>query len=152
VITRLAHIGHETINNLTTKKVVYSSGVQNVGIAKDHQNDQVFTQGPLAFLGGEYNESSESFGTNENNMASLPNLKDIFQGEAPPIGHNNWHEKECDLLDLEGVFLAKSHVMAFDPRKVIMDVILEMIMLASSFWRHLSNKVKTWLGGSCLSF
>jgi hypothetical protein len=124
VITRLARIRHETINNLTTKKVVYSNGVQNVGITKDHQNDQVFTQGLLAFLGGYYSESSESFNTNEKNMASLPNLKDICQGKAPLIGHNNWHEKECDLLDLEGVFLVKSHVMALDPRKVIMDVIL----------------------------
>ncbi len=53
------------------------SVVQNVGIVKDHQNDQVSTQGFLAFLGGEYSESSESFGTNEDNVVSLLNLKDI---------------------------------------------------------------------------
>jgi hypothetical protein len=73
---------------------------------------------------GEYSESIEYFGTNEDNVASLLNLKDICRGEAPPIRCNNWHEKECDFLDPEGVFLAKSRVMAFDPRKAIMDVIL----------------------------
>ncbi len=51
MIVRLEHIGDEIINNLTTKKVVCLSLVQNVGIARDHQNDQVFTQGFLAFLG-----------------------------------------------------------------------------------------------------
>jgi hypothetical protein len=71
-----------------------------------------------------YNESSESFGTNEDNVATSPNLKDICRGEAPPIGRNNWHEKECNLLDLEGVSLARSRVMAFDLRKAILDVIL----------------------------
>ncbi len=73
----MACIADETINNLTTKKVVCLSVVQNVGIVKDHQNDQVSTQGFLAFLGGEYSESSESFGTNEDNVVSLLNLKDI---------------------------------------------------------------------------
>jgi hypothetical protein len=48
-------------------------------------------------LGGEYSESSESFGTNEDNVVSLLNLKDICWGEAPPIGCNDWHKKECDL-------------------------------------------------------
>jgi hypothetical protein len=75
-------------------------------------------------LGGEYSESSESFGTNEDNVASSPNLKDFCWGEAPPIGRNNWHEKECNFLDPKSVFLAKSYVMAFDPRKAILDVIL----------------------------
>jgi len=45
------------------------------------------------FSGGEYNESSESFNANEDDVASLPNLKDMCQREAPPIGHSNWCKK-----------------------------------------------------------
>ncbi len=41
------------------------------------------------------------------------------------IGCNNWHGKECNLLDLEGVFLTKDHVMASNPREAILDNILE---------------------------
>ncbi len=37
---------------------------------------------------------------------------------------SSWHGKECDLLDLEGVFLVKGHVTASNPRKAIMDDIL----------------------------
>jgi hypothetical protein len=39
VIIRLEHIGDETINNLTTKKVVCPNAVQNVGTSKEQQND-----------------------------------------------------------------------------------------------------------------
>lgn len=44
------------MNNFTTKKVVCLSAVQNVSTNGEHQNDQVFTQGLLAFLKGECNE------------------------------------------------------------------------------------------------
>jgi hypothetical protein len=77
VTSRLEHIGDEIINNLTMKKVICPSAIQNVGIAGKHQNDQVSTQGLLMFLGVEYSESSESFNVNEGNVASLPNLKDM---------------------------------------------------------------------------
>ncbi len=53
---KLEHIGYETINNLITKNVVCLNAVQNVGTNGEHQNDQVFTQGLLVFLKGEYNE------------------------------------------------------------------------------------------------
>ncbi len=52
--------------------------------------DQVSTKGLLAFWGGEYNESNEILSVNENNVASSPNLEDMHQIEASPIGHNNW--------------------------------------------------------------
>jgi hypothetical protein len=58
VITRLERMGDESINNLTKKRVVCPSEVQNVNIVGEHQNDQVSTQGPLAFLGVEYSERS----------------------------------------------------------------------------------------------
>jgi hypothetical protein len=57
--------------------VVCLSVVQNVGTAGKHQNDQVSTQELLVFLGGEYCESSDSFGANENDVASLPNLENL---------------------------------------------------------------------------
>jgi hypothetical protein len=57
-------------------------------------------------------------------VASLPNLKNMNWKEALAIGCNSWHGKECDLLDPKGVFLAKSRVMAFDPRKTILEVII----------------------------
>jgi hypothetical protein len=56
VNAKLEHIGYETINNLITKNVVCLNAVQNVGTNGEHQNDQVFTQGLLVFLKGEYNE------------------------------------------------------------------------------------------------
>jgi hypothetical protein len=73
----LEHIGDEIINNLTTKKVVCSSAVQNVGTSREHQNDLIFTQGLLKFSKGEYNESNEFFNANEDDVASLFNLKDM---------------------------------------------------------------------------
>jgi hypothetical protein len=75
VIARLERIGDETINNLTTKKVVCPNAVRNVGIAKEHQNDQVFTQQLLAFSRGEFIKNSEFLCVNEDNVASLPNLE-----------------------------------------------------------------------------
>ncbi len=107
---RLEHIGDETINNLTKKRVVCLSAIQNVGKTREHQNDQVYTQGLLVFFGDEYNENNEFLNANENNVASLPNLKDMHQKEALLIRHNSWCGKECDLQDLEGVFLVKGHV------------------------------------------
>jgi len=68
VIDTLEHIRDEIINNLTTKKVVCPSVVWNVNTTKEHQNDQISTQELLVFSGGEYNESSESLGSNEDNV------------------------------------------------------------------------------------
>jgi hypothetical protein len=76
-------------------------------------------------LGDEYSESSKSFDVNEDDVASLLNLENMSQREAPLKGHNSWWRKECDLQDPEGVFLARGHMMAFDPREAIMDNILE---------------------------
>jgi len=58
-------------------------------------------------------------------VASLPNLEDLRQKKALLIGRSGWCERECNLLHLEGVFFAKGHVMASDPREAIMD---DMIM------------------------
>jgi len=124
VTFRLECIKDETINNLTMKRVVCPSAVQNVGTFGEHQNDQVSTQGLLAFLRGEYNKNNKSFSVNEDDLASSPNLKDMCQKEALPIGHNNWHGKEYDLLDDEGVFLMKGCVTVSDPRESILDDIL----------------------------
>ncbi len=121
---RLEHIGDETINNLTMKKVVCLSAVRNVGTFKKHQNYQVFTQSLPEFLGGEYSEGSESFRVNEDNVVSSPNLEDMRQIKASQIGHINWRGRECDLLNLESNFLAKGRVMLFDRREVILDQIV----------------------------
>ncbi len=40
---KLEHIGDEIINNLTTKRVVCPSAVQDVGTFGEHQNDQIST-------------------------------------------------------------------------------------------------------------
>jgi hypothetical protein len=76
------------------------------------------------FLGGEYNESSESFNVNEDDVASLPNLEDMCQREVQPIRHSSGCEKECDLQNPKGVFLMGRCVMASDLREVILDIIL----------------------------
>ncbi len=76
------------------------------------------------FSRGEYNESSESLNANENGVASLLNLEDIHQEKVSLIGCSSWCGKECNLLDLETVFLAKGCVVAFDPRETILDDIL----------------------------
>jgi hypothetical protein len=68
--TKLEHIGNETINNLISRRVVCLNAVRNVGKARKHQNDQVSTQELPAFLRGEYNESNEFLGANENNVAN----------------------------------------------------------------------------------
>jgi hypothetical protein len=76
------------------------------------------------FLGGEYSESSESLSVNEDCVASLPNLEDTHRKEASLIGPSSWCKKECNFLDLEGVFFTKSCVAAFNPREAILDDIL----------------------------
>jgi hypothetical protein len=85
VISRLECIGNEIINNLTSRKMVYVNVVQNVGKVGEHQNDQISTQKFLAFSGGEYSESNEFLGANENDVESLPNLENMRQREASPI-------------------------------------------------------------------
>jgi hypothetical protein len=57
-------------------------------------------------------------------VASSPNLEDLHRKEAPSIGHNSWHEKECNLLDLEGAFLPRSHVTMSNLIEAILDDIL----------------------------
>jgi hypothetical protein len=89
------------------KKVACLNDVQGVGIFGENQNDQVSTQGLLAFLKGEYNESNESLNVSEDDVASSPNLKDMGQTEVSLIGCSSWCRKECDLLNLEGVSLRK---------------------------------------------
>jgi hypothetical protein len=54
-------------------------------------------------------------------VASLPNLKDLWQRKALPIERSGWCERKCNLLHLEGVFCAKGRVMASDPREAILD-------------------------------
>ncbi len=76
------------------------------------------------FSRGEYNESNEFFIANEDDVASLLNLKDMRQKEVSPIGCSNWCGKECNLLDPEGVNFARDCVTTFDPREVILDNIL----------------------------
>jgi hypothetical protein len=88
------------------------------------QNDQVSTEGLPSFLGGEYNESNESLSANENDVANLPNLKNMHQIQTSPIRHNNWCGNECSLLDLKGVFFARGCVMTSDPEEEIMDNVL----------------------------
>jgi hypothetical protein len=83
-----------------------------------------FYQGFLAFSGGEYNESSVFFTSNEDNMASLFNLENMLWRKASLIRHSNSNGKECNLLDLEGVNLVNGRVTTFDPREVILDDIL----------------------------
>jgi hypothetical protein len=114
---KLEYIGDETIDNLTTKMVVYLSVIRIVGTTRKHQNDQVSTQELLAFWGGEYSKSSEYFGANEDDVASSPNLQDMHQRKVPPIGCSSWHRKECGLLNPEGVSFAKNHVTVSNPRK-----------------------------------
>jgi hypothetical protein len=62
-------------------------------------------------------------------VPSLPNLEDMHWREAPLIGRNSWPQKECNLQDLEGVFLVKGRVMTSNPREVILDNIIGMIVL-----------------------
>jgi hypothetical protein len=50
----------------------------------------------------------------------------MHQKNPPLIGCNNWHKKERDLQGPISVFLVKGHVTTFNPREVI----LEMIMSA----------------------
>ncbi len=74
-----------------------SSAIWNVGIVGENENDQISTQRLLVFLEDEYNESSESFIANEDDVPSSPNFFKMCRRKALPIGHNNWHGKECDL-------------------------------------------------------
>jgi len=48
----------------------------------------------------------------------------MHRRKASPIGHNSWHGKECNVQNLESVFLTRGHVMAFNPKEVILDDIL----------------------------
>ncbi len=57
-------------------------------------------------------------------MVSSSNLQDMCQKEASLIGCRIWHRTERDLQDLEGVFLAKRHMMASNLREAILDNIL----------------------------
>jgi hypothetical protein len=75
-------------------------------------------------LGGDYNNGSKFLSANEDDMASSPNLKNMCRREASPIGRSNWCRRECDLLNLKGVFLAKGCVTIFDLREAILDDIL----------------------------
>jgi hypothetical protein len=124
VTTRLEHIGDETINNFTMKRVVCPNVVWNVSTFGKHQNDQVSTQGLLVFLRGEYSESSESLSVTEDCVASLPNLEDMHWKEALLIGPSSWCKKECNFLDLEGIFFTKGCVAAFNLREAILDDML----------------------------
>ncbi len=54
-------------------------------------------------------------------MASLLNLEDMHQREALPIRCSSWCGRECNLLNLEGVFLVKGHVTVFNLREAILD-------------------------------
>ncbi len=98
--------------------------VQDVGTSGKQENDQVSTQGLFAFSRGVYNESNKSFNVGEDNVASPPNFKDMCWKETPLIGHSSWCKNDCDLLDLEGVFFARGHVMTFDLKEAILDDIL----------------------------
>ncbi len=76
------------------------------------------------FSRGEYSESSESLSVNEDCVASLPNLEDMHQKEASLIRLSNWCKKECNFLDLEGVFFMKGCVAASNLRETILNDIL----------------------------
>ncbi len=56
------------------------------------------------FLGDEYNESNESLNVDEDTVGSSPNLKNMCQRKVPPIRHNSWCGKECDLQNPKSVF------------------------------------------------
>jgi hypothetical protein len=80
----------------------------------------------LTFSGGEYNVSNESLNGNEDNVANSCNSKDMRQKEASPIRRSSWHEKGCDFLDLESVFLVRGCVtIIFDPKESILGNILQ---------------------------
>jgi hypothetical protein len=72
----------------------------------------------------EYSESNESLSVNEDCVASLPNLEDMHRKEASLIGPSSWCKKECNFLDLEGVFFTKGCVATFNLREAILDDIL----------------------------
>ncbi len=59
------------------------------------------------FSGDEYSESNESLNADENTMGSSPNLKKMCQRKVPPIRHNSWCGKECDLQNPKIVFLSR---------------------------------------------
>jgi hypothetical protein len=90
-------------------------------------------------LGGEYNESSEFLSANEGNVGNSPNLKDMHQREAIPIGCSNWHGKECNLQNLEGIFFVKGHVMASNPREATMEDILGQDHVDLTIFYYLGN-------------
>jgi hypothetical protein len=63
----------------------------------------------------------------------------LHQREFPLIGHNNWHKKECDLLDPKGVFLARGRIMAFDLREEILDNIFRNDHVSLTILYYLKN-------------
>ncbi len=91
------------------------------------------------FLRGEYNESSEFLSANESNVGSSPNLEDMHRREALPIGCSIWHGKECELLNLEGIFLAKGHVMASNTREAILEDIFGQNHVDLTIFYYLRN-------------
>jgi hypothetical protein len=125
VTVKLKRIGDETINHFTTKMVVCLSVIWNVNIVGEDQNDQDSTRGlPILFRSAYNIGSSESLSAHEDDVASSPNLEDMRQKEVLPIGRSSWCKKECDLQDPKGVFFVKGHVMAIDPKEVILKDIL----------------------------
>ncbi len=121
MIAKLEHIKDEIINSLIMKKVVCPSAIQDVGTFGEHQNAQVSMQGFLAFSKGEYNENNEYLSVNEDDVASFFNLKYMGRKEVSFIGHSSWCRKECNLLNLEGVFLVRGHVTAFNLKDAILN-------------------------------
>lgn len=103
------------------KRVVCSNVFQNVVTSWEHQNDQVFTQGFFVFSGGEYNESNEFLGANEDDVVSLFNLKDMRWREALPIRRSSWHRKECNFQHPDNVIFVRGCVTTSNSRGAIMD-------------------------------
>lgn len=141
--TRLEHIADETINILTMKKVACLNAIWNVGTTKKDQNDQDCTQWLLVFYGDEYNESSESFNANGDDVASLFNFKNMCWKKASPIWHSSWHKKDYDLQNPKGVFSReRSHDgiwlegSNFGQHSLRRSCQLDHFLLS---WRHLSD-------------
>ncbi len=70
-----------------------------------------------------------------------------------PIGHSSWHGKECNVQDLESVFIAKGRVTTFDSREGGNDY-LEMAVSLDNYGGILGEgalvviqwKLPTWSG------
>ncbi len=77
MIFRLECIRDETINNLTKKRVVCPSVVRNVG-----KMIMFAPNGSLSFRGMSITKAMSFFTANEDDVASLLNLKDMCQKEV----------------------------------------------------------------------